>query len=85
MCCICKKKTFYIAARKGARRLQELSGEQRAEIIVTLSDMLLNKKDQIIEANAADLEIAKETGMCKLLVTKTSRNEIRSLKTRLLN
>lgn len=57
-----------VSARKGGRRLQELTGEQRSEIIITLSNLLLSKKDQILEANAADIELAKETGKCKFSI-----------------
>ncbi|XP_035232067.1 delta-1-pyrroline-5-carboxylate synthase-like [Stegodyphus dumicola] len=49
-------------ARKGGRRLQEISGEQRAEIILTLADLLQNRKDQILAANMKDIRIAEDTG-----------------------
>lgn len=61
-------------ARKGARRLQELTGEQRADIIITLSELLMSKKDQILEANATDIEIAKEAGLTGPLLSRLSLN-----------
>ena len=68
---------FYVSARKGGRRLQELTGEQRSEIIITLSDLLLSKKDSILEANAADIELAKETGKYKIIICLNSLMKFR--------
>lgn len=56
-----KTVTFFVA-KKGSRRLQELSGSQRAEMIMLLAELLVNRKEQILQANAQDLREAEESG-----------------------
>ncbi|KAG8174198.1 hypothetical protein JTE90_021770, partial [Oedothorax gibbosus] len=53
--------TRAVNAKKGSRRLQELSGEQRAEVIMLLAELLQNRKQQILQANARDLREAEES------------------------
>ncbi|GFR33636.1 delta-1-pyrroline-5-carboxylate synthase [Trichonephila clavata] len=62
--------THAVNARKGCRRLQELSGEQRAEMILHLAELLQNRKEQILQANAKDLRIAEESGLSGPLLSR---------------
>lgn len=49
-------------ARKGGRALQLLTAEQRATIIYKLADLLMERKDEILDANSKDLEEARFEG-----------------------
>ncbi|XP_032516398.1 delta-1-pyrroline-5-carboxylate synthase isoform X1 [Danaus plexippus] len=59
-------------ARTGSRVLQKLSPAERAAAIHSLADLLLDKKDKILEANAKDLEEATKTGLEKPLLNRLS-------------
>lgn len=52
--------------------LQKLSPAERAAAIHSLADLLLDKKDKILEANAKDLEEATKTGLEKPLLNRLS-------------
>ncbi|CAH0719874.1 unnamed protein product, partial [Brenthis ino] len=62
-------------ARSGSRVLQKLSPADRASAIHTLADLLLDKKDQILEANAKDIEEATKTGLEKPLLNRLSLSQ----------
>lgn len=47
------------AARKGGRALQALTADQRVRIIYKLADLLIERKDQILDANFKDLDYAR--------------------------
>lgn len=53
--------TCVITVRQGGRELQKLSGEQRANIISRLANMLLEKQDEIFAANKKDVTLAQHT------------------------
>lgn len=59
-------------ARSGGRLLQKLSPVERASAIHNLADLLLDKKDQILEANAKDLDEATRNGVEKPLLNRLS-------------
>lgn len=63
---------YILAARIGSRVLQKLTPSERASAIHTLADLLLDKKDQILEANAKDLEEATKGGVEKPLLNRLS-------------
>ncbi|CAH2047432.1 unnamed protein product, partial [Iphiclides podalirius] len=62
-------------ARSGSRVLQQLNPSERASAIHTLSDLLLNKQDKILEANAKDLEEATKGGLAKPLLNRLSLSQ----------
>ncbi|KAM7435607.1 hypothetical protein ABFA07_014466 [Porites harrisoni] len=49
-------------ARQGGRALQALTAEQRGKIIYKLADLLIERKDEILDANSKDLEEARFEG-----------------------
>jgi delta l-pyrroline-5-carboxylate synthetase len=55
------------AARAGARKLTSLSSNQRSELIARIADALVEHGKAICEANARDMEVAREA---------TSRGEL---------
>ncbi|XP_041979802.1 delta-1-pyrroline-5-carboxylate synthase isoform X2 [Aricia agestis] len=59
-------------ARSGSRVLQKLTPSERASAIHNLADLLVDKKDQILEANAKDLEEATKSGLEKPLLNRLS-------------
>lgn len=63
---------YILAARTGSRVLQKLTPNERASAIHTLADLLLDKKDKILEANAKDLEEATKSGVEKPLLNRLS-------------
>ncbi|XP_046977709.1 delta-1-pyrroline-5-carboxylate synthase isoform X1 [Vanessa cardui] len=63
------------SARSGSRVLQKLSPAERASAIHTLADLLLEKKEKILEANAKDLEEATKNGLEKPLLNRLSLSE----------
>ncbi|GFX12021.1 delta-1-pyrroline-5-carboxylate synthase [Trichonephila clavipes] len=67
--------THAVNARKGCRRLQELSGEERAEMILHLAELLQNRKEQILQANAKDLRIAEESGFLTVIFNSSAKEE----------
>ena len=50
-----------ILARQGGRILFMLNGEERSDIVRSLADNLISRADFILEANRADLSLAKRT------------------------
>ncbi|CAK1585608.1 unnamed protein product [Parnassius mnemosyne] len=62
-------------ARTGSRVLQQLSPSERASAIHTLSDLLINKQDKILEANSKDLEEATKGGLAKPLLDRLALSE----------
>ncbi|KAJ2951146.1 hypothetical protein O0L34_g5537 [Tuta absoluta] len=60
------------SARSGSRALQRLTPEQRASAIHSLADLLVDKQDMIIEANAKDLEEGTQGGLAKPLLSRLS-------------
>ncbi|XP_063826843.1 delta-1-pyrroline-5-carboxylate synthase isoform X2 [Ostrinia nubilalis] len=59
-------------ARTGSRVLQQLSPHDRASAIHSLADSLVDKQDQILEANAKDLEEATKGGLASALLSRLS-------------
>ncbi|XP_045449730.1 delta-1-pyrroline-5-carboxylate synthase [Melitaea cinxia] len=59
-------------ARSGSRTLQKLTPAERASAIHSLADLLLDKKDLILEANAKDLEEATKNGLETPLLNRLS-------------
>ncbi|XP_035450343.2 delta-1-pyrroline-5-carboxylate synthase isoform X1 [Spodoptera frugiperda] len=59
-------------ARSGSRVLQKLSPGERASAIHTLADLLVNKQEEILEANTKDLEEATKSGLAKPLLSRLS-------------
>ncbi|CAK1555232.1 unnamed protein product [Leptosia nina] len=57
-------------ARSGSRVLQQLTPAERASAIHSLADLLLEKKDVILEANSKDLEEATKGGLAKPLLDR---------------
>ncbi|CAH4033971.1 delta-1-pyrroline-5-carboxylate synthase isoform X1 [Pieris brassicae] len=57
-------------ARSGSRVLQQLSPAERASAIHSLADLLVEKKDLILEANSKDLEEATKGGLAKPLLDR---------------
>lgn len=53
------------SARDGGRQLQNLTGNQRSDIIENLSELLLQRQPQILKANAEDLKILNEMNTTK--------------------
>lgn len=70
-----KKILNFVPARSGSRVLQKLTPSERASAIHSLADLLLDRKDQILEANAKDLEEATKTGLEKPLLNRLSLSE----------
>lgn len=62
-------------ARVGSRALQRLSPTERASAIHSLADLLVNKKDVILEANSKDLEVATRDGLAKPLLNRLALSE----------
>lgn len=59
-------------ARSGSRTLQQLTPQERATAIHSLADLLLEKKDLILEANAKDLDEATKSGLATPLLSRLS-------------
>ncbi|XP_049872426.1 delta-1-pyrroline-5-carboxylate synthase isoform X1 [Pectinophora gossypiella] len=59
-------------ARSGSRTLQSLSPADRASAIHSLANLLVEKQDQVLEANNKDLEEATKTGLAKPLLSRLS-------------
>lgn len=63
---------FLISARAGSRVLQSLEPEERASCIHTLSELLLSRQNDILDANSQDLEEARKNGLAKPLMSRLS-------------
>ncbi|XP_075975183.1 delta[1]-pyrroline-5-carboxylate synthase isoform X2 [Anticarsia gemmatalis] len=59
-------------ARTGSRALQRLSPADRASAIHSLADLLVDKQEQIMEANSKDLEEATKSGLAAPLLSRLS-------------
>jgi len=57
-------------ARREARKLQGLSYEERKAILYSVADSLISKKEQIVQANAKDLEAAAKNNVALPLVRR---------------
>ncbi|KAJ8716779.1 hypothetical protein PYW07_003406 [Mythimna separata] len=60
------------SARTGSRVLQRLTPGERATAIHSLADLLVSKQDEIMAANAKDLEEATKSGLAKPLLSRLS-------------
>ncbi|KAK4882007.1 hypothetical protein RN001_005326 [Aquatica leii] len=59
-------------ARKGGRRLQTLSPEDRSNCVQMLADLLITRQYEILEANAKDMAEATKTGLSTPLLSRLS-------------
>lgn len=57
-------------AREGGRILQSLSAEERATIIHTLADSLIDNQHEIFAANKKDLDAARNGGLAAPLISR---------------
>ena len=58
------------AARKEARKLQTMPHDVRKAILNAVADALLNRQDELMEANKLDLQQAEETSVAAPLVAR---------------
>eukprot|EP00040_Diaphanoeca_grandis_P016824 m.87268 g.87268 ORF g.87268 m.87268 type:complete len:753 (+) comp26054_c0_seq1:131-2389(+) len=58
--------------RKTSRSLLQIGSAKRAEIITRLADLLIEREDDILAANALDLKEAKAANMSSVLVARLS-------------
>jgi len=58
------------AARKEARKLQSLPHDLRKSILHAVADALLNRQDELLEANQQDLDAADENSVAAPLVAR---------------
>ena len=56
-----------VAARTEARKLQALPHEVRQDILRAMADALIDRKDELLTANAIDLEAAERDGVAMVL------------------
>jgi delta-1-pyrroline-5-carboxylate synthetase len=56
-----------VAARTEARKLQALPHEVRQNILRAMADALIDRKDELLAANAIDLEAAERDGVAMVL------------------
>lgn len=70
-------------ARTGSRLLQALTPGERAAAVNNLADLLITKQDEILEANAKDLEEGTKSGLDKPLMSRLSLtpSKLKSLST----
>ncbi|XP_044736470.1 delta-1-pyrroline-5-carboxylate synthase [Chrysoperla carnea] len=59
-------------ARSGGRALQSLTPEERASAVNTLADLLISKQNEVLDANARDLQEATKSGLAKPLLSRLS-------------
>lgn len=59
-------------ARIGSRKLQTISAAERAAAVNVLADLLTNKQQRLLEANATDLAEATKAGLAKPLLSRLS-------------
>ncbi|XP_037935327.1 delta-1-pyrroline-5-carboxylate synthase [Teleopsis dalmanni] len=57
-------------ARIGGRQMQALTPEQRASVVNTLADLLTEKEDFILNANAKDVMEAQRVGLPKPIISR---------------
>jgi gamma-glutamyl phosphate reductase len=58
------------SCREAGRSLLKAGPEKRADIIRKLADLLVDRADDILEANSLDLEAAKAANMTGVLVDR---------------
>ena len=77
------RRIVVVSARVGSRVLQALEPEERAGAINTLADLLQSKQEEILAANAKDLDEATQTGLAKPLLSRLSLtpSKLKSLST----
>lgn len=66
---------YFLAARVGSRVLQKLTPSERATAIHSLADLLVDKQEQILEANEKDIEEATKGGLAKPLLSRLALNQ----------
>lgn len=54
-------------ARRGSRKLQTLSPDQRADVLIRLADLLQSRKQDILRANSQDMAASEAAGMLQLI------------------
>ncbi len=59
-----------MAAREGMRALGELTTEQRSQLLRNIADALLSRKDEILLANAKDMDLAKRNNISSHLLKR---------------
>jgi len=64
-----------LAARTEARKLQALPHEVRQSILRAVADALLDRKDELLEANALDLAAAERHGLGLVLTKRLGLTE----------
>lgn len=64
-----------VAARTEARKLQALSHEVRQDILRSIADALLDRKEDLLAANALDLEAAERDGLGLVLKKRLGLTE----------
>ncbi|KAI1301563.1 Delta-1-pyrroline-5-carboxylate synthase [Halotydeus destructor] len=57
-------------ARKGSRKLQSLTADQRADVLRRLADLLQNRKQDILRANSLDMAASDSAGLSKPLLSR---------------
>ena len=63
-----------MAARTAARKLQALSHQVRKDILHAIADTLLDRRDEIMAANAIDVEAAEKDGIALVLRNRLKLN-----------
>ena len=66
-----------VRAKSASRSLALLSGAKRNALLVAISKKLKENQDEIIKANALDLERAKENGISDAMLDRLMLNEAR--------
>ena len=49
-------------ARRGSRKLQSLTSEERAQVLIKLAELLQSRKQEILSENNKDLVQAEQAG-----------------------
>ena len=57
ICCCCP-----CSARRGSRKLQALTSEQRAQVLIKLAELLQSRKQEILSENNKDLVQGEKAG-----------------------
>lgn len=63
-------KISMITARESSRSLQLLNNFERSEIVRRLANLLMERQNDILEANSKDLDAAKESGLAGPLLAR---------------
>lgn len=59
-------------AKEGARRLAACSTKNKNDLLYTLADLITQRKDEILKANAEDLSLAHQKGLNTALIDRLS-------------